>query len=149
MKVDGELDEASAATLLAHLEACERCRAFAANLDAVCERVEAEPVSDLRWGLTERVMARIADVEPGAPRGATLGWRPALRPAPIGVGAVSFCAGAVLVILANGQSSTGQTAEASPPRGDLVAAIGGDLFGVESPARLEEAIVDVLPEPEG
>jgi anti-sigma factor RsiW len=142
--LDGELDARRQRALTAHLSSCERCRAFAAGLDALGEALDASPVEDPRWGLSDRVLARVADVErsPRPTVSTTPSWGRFLRPAPIGVGAAAFCAGAAIVVLANGQTKSTQTQR------DVVAAMAGDYFGVESQPVLGDELASLLPQSE-
>ncbi len=143
--LDRELDESKEKALKVHLASCLRCRAFAAKLSVLEESLDSVSAADPRWGFSDRVMARIAEGEPSArPRvSLALPWLRFLRPAPIGVGAAAFCAGAAMVILANGQVEADVW-----QRGDVVAALADNYLGIEAQPVLEEELANLLPESE-
>ena len=143
--LDSELDERKQQALTAHLASCERCRAFGAGLSALDGLLDTSTVEDPRWGFADRVLARISDVvQTPVPKGSTVAsWLRFMRPAPIGVGAAAFCAGAALVILANGQTEAGQT-----QRSDVVAELADDYFGIESRPVLGDELASLLPKSE-
>lgn len=145
VSLDGALDERKERGLKTHLASCLRCRAFAAKLSALREDLDSVSATDPRWGFTDRVMARIANVQPGAERGGSRvdHWLRFLRPAPIGVGAAAFCAGVALVILANGQTETSQW-----QRSDVVESLADAYLGIESQPGLEDELVNLLPKSE-
>jgi anti-sigma factor RsiW len=141
--LDGELDESKEQALKVHLASCLRCRAFATRLSTLEESLDSVSAADLRWGFADRVMARIVEAQPTKKSAGSLVplWVRWLRPAPIGVGAAAFCAGAALVILANGQSEANVW-----QRGDVVAALADNYLGIETQPMLEEELVNLLPE---
>jgi len=143
--LDGELDDQRQQALTAHLASCRRCRAFAVRLSSLDETLDSSRVEDPRWGFADRVMARIDDVGPSTVPVTSLlpAWFRVLRPAPIGVGAAAFCAGAALVMVANGQAQT-ETWQ----RGDVVAALAEDYLGIESQPMLGDELGAILPESE-
>ena len=59
---DGELNDAERAEVLAHLEACEPCRAFLAELTAMHAAFEDMEEFDVPEGFAEGVMARLHEV---------------------------------------------------------------------------------------
>ncbi|MHC4698173.1 MAG: zf-HC2 domain-containing protein [Planctomycetota bacterium] len=140
VRLDGELDAARTEALEAHLGSCHRCRAFATDLGQLGETLNTVSAKEPRWGFAERVTARIADVKPNhhempLPR--------ILRPLPVGVGAAAFCAGMLLVILANGQAEA-----LDSQRSDAVAVLADSYLGISAEPALEDELISLLPQTE-
>jgi anti-sigma factor RsiW len=60
LRLDGELSEFEQALLVAHLERCEPCRAFAAELDAVTTRLRNAPLETLEQPVALPARRRIS-----------------------------------------------------------------------------------------
>ena len=139
--LDGELKEDQVQAVKAHLAACESCRAFAADLSRVAERLDALAAPEPRWGFAERTLARLPD-QP-SPLAAWKRWLDWLRPAPVGVGLAAFSFGVLLTVLVAGESYTnGATTEPD------IQEIAGDYFTTISEIAVDEQLLALLPETE-
>ena len=134
---DGELDAERLKTVQRHLASCGRCRAYAADLGGLGDVLDSVSVVEPRWGYENRLAARIANVEPDSGRSR---W---VRPWPVGIGAAAFSAGVALVIVANGDTPTG-----NPPRTDAVALLADSYLGTTTQAALEDELINLMPRAE-
>jgi len=140
-RLDGELDAIREEALQAHLASCERCRAFASDLGQLGEALNLVSAAEPRWGFAERVTSRIASLDSTGQRETVR--PPFLRPLPVGVGAAAFCAGAALVIFANGQAEA-----VNWQRSDPVAVLAEANLGISSLPAVEDELFDLLPHSE-
>ena len=139
--IDGELGDEVARAVKAHLDVCERCRAFQTDISRVDESLDLVGAPEPRWGFADRTLARLPDQ---SSRSATWrDWIEALRPAPVGVGLAAFSFGVVLTVLVAGESYTnGATTEPD------IQGIAGDYFNTISELSVDEQLLALLPETE-
>ncbi|MCP4593508.1 MAG: hypothetical protein GY842_22450 [bacterium] len=140
-RCDGELDASRQGALESHLGSCLVCQAFADDLGRVDRALDLLPAEEPRGGYSGRVMARIEALE--QPPDRLRWWSDYLRPAPLGLGTVAFCAGVVLVILANGFVPLDQE-----PRRDAVAYLADEYLGLQTPPTVEDELISLLPRSE-
>ncbi len=108
--MDGELAEASAEPLRAHLTDCPDCRVISQGFAGLAASLEVAGPPEPHFGFTDRLMRRIdAEARPARVRPRRVGW---LGLAPIGLGVFAFCFGVWTTTLtyaeANGEATTSQ-----------------------------------------
>lgn len=97
---DGQLDADRQIALDAHLAGCDNCRAFAAQLSAMDDQLSTLSAPEVRWGLAQRILARLpeqgaqannltAKERSALPRR----WADLLKPAPLGLSLASLVLG--------------------------------------------------------
>jgi anti-sigma factor RsiW len=141
--LDGELDGSRVPAVKQHLDTCDDCRAFAADVARFTGRLESFTAPDPRWGFTDRLMARIPEGQRSS-RFSTR-WLDLLRPASLGLGATAFCCGVILAVfaMANGELRANATGEE-----DAVSAVVGDYFDTLSETSVGEQLLALLPDEE-
>ena len=137
--MDGELAEASAGVLRAHLEGCPDCRAISEGLTGLAISLDVAGPPEPRFGFTDRLMRRVdAETRPApAPRG-RIGW---LRLAPVGLGVFAFGFGVWTTMLTYGE--TDGEATTSEPSLQQVAA---GMIGTSADELFETTLAGLLPE---
>ncbi len=101
-RLDGELDTNRSADLAQHVAGCDPCRQFSDRLSSSGQALELLTVSDPSADFTDRVLARLPEVEPRT-TGVT-SWIHAIRPARAAAAVVGLCSGAVLALSMNGDT---------------------------------------------
>lgn len=135
--LDGELDPERNRALQAHLTACGTCRRAATSFQQLGRALDTAHAAEPKWGFAERLAARIANSEqPSTARSAP--WLRGRLPA-LAAGTAAFCAGAALVILANGDSA-GQP----QPRTDVLAALADTAIGLSAGPAPDELLIHLL-----
>ena len=139
--LDGELDAARLEAVRKHLSTCPSCTAFSADAGRLAEDIGRFVAPEPRWGFTDRLMARLPEQRPVP--GASTGWLDLLRPVPAGLGAVAFCCGVILVVMANGEPPV-EDQTTSPD----IEAIAGDYFDTLAEISVDEQLLALLPDEE-
>ncbi len=137
--MDGELPEASAGTLRAHLEGCPDCRVLSEGFTGLAISLDVAGSPEPRFGFTDRLMRRI-DAETLAapvPR-RRIGW---LRLARVGLGVFAFGFGVWTTMLTYGE--TNGEATTSQPSLEQVAA---GMLGTSADELFETTLAGLLPE---
>ncbi len=105
--MDGELAEASAGMLRAHLAGCPDCRAISQGFAGLSASLEVAGPPEPHFGFSDRLMRRIDAADRPAPmRHRRLGW---LGLAPVALAALAFCVGVWTTTLTYAQDATEAT----------------------------------------
>jgi len=116
MALDGELDETRLRAVMRHVEGCEACRQFRAQLEALAEGYAQLPSMEPRPGFAGRAVARVSG------EGRRGGWvgqvAESLSPTPVALSAGSLALGVLLAMTMNG---TSVSPEANGGEGQVVA----------------------------
>ena len=135
--LDGELDSQRTQALQAHLTDCDACRRAATNFRQLGATLDSAHAAEPRWGFVERLAKRIADSE--RPSSVRRGERRRGRLSALAVGTAAFCAGAALVIVANGNS-----ADQPQPRSDALATLADTTIGLSAAPSPDEQLIRLL-----
>lgn len=137
--MDGELAEASAERLRAHLADCLDCRAISQGLAGLAVSLEVAAPPEPHFGFSDRLMRRIdAEARPAPLRRRRIGW---LRLAPVGLGVFAFCFGVWTTTLTYAQD-TGEATTSQPPIEQLAVGLVGD----SAEESFETTLAGLLPE---
>ena len=143
-QADGELDDGRREAVERHLAVCDTCRAFAAGLARLAEKLDQVEAPEPRWGFTDRVLARLPVEEPAA---SPIQWLiELLHPAPLGVGVAAFCLGVAATCSLNG--ANGETTANVATQDPVIEVVAGDYATVYAEASVQQQLWALLPETE-
>ncbi len=135
--LDGELDPERDQALRAHLTGCGECRRVATSFQQLGRALDVAHAAEPKWGFAERLAARIANSEQ-PPTARFVPWLRGRLPA-LAAGTAAFCAGAALVILANGNPT-----DQPQPRTDVLAALADTTIGLSAGPAPDEQLISLL-----